>query len=418
MHLYCRAIAALIVVVLIFSLMPGSSLALSVEGMSAQAARTPAGMRQNAFNLPAICYPLKKGFLPLVIRNAGGIGQALAPAIRMIQSPIHAVRVSYNNLSLSRPEVPALQVNLTRVSANFVALSAGRPDWTYFKWVGHEAWWSSEVTDDQRDYLAEDIANYGAGRHVNAIVDIFAPHWIIAHPADAAVFYTGAYTSPVQVSTAALVNGAYGWHVLEMIGYIAAFYHVDSIAITELFYHDYGYGADDLALYQADTGNSDWPRDANGNIDRNHPTLGLWRSQKIASWLERAAACAHNHGKQLYLDVRISWGNLPSESRENGQDYATMLAVVDKLILWGYPNLEGYPPGYLQEVSAYLSSKYLANRFIMSIGLWGPLGNVVPANDIQTSMQSSVAGGLPDLWITPTHLFTAAHWDVLDVEWP
>jgi len=221
MRLYCRAIVALIFVALIFSLMPVSSSALSVEGASAQATRTPAGLYQRALNLPAICYPLKKVFLPLVVRNAGGVGQAFASAIRVTPSPIHAVRVSYNNLSLSRPEVPALQANLTRVSANFVALSAGRPDWTYFKWTGHETWWSSEVTDDQRDYLAEDIANYGAGRHVNAIVDIFAPHWIIAHPADAAVFYTGVYTSPVQVSTAALVNGAYGWHVLEMIGYMS-----------------------------------------------------------------------------------------------------------------------------------------------------------------------------------------------------
>ena len=382
---------------------------------------TPLDAQQGVLNLPAICYPLKKTFLPLAARNFPAGVRSPAPAAQIVQiaqSPIHAVRVGYNDLSLSRPQVPAMQANLTRVDANFVALSAGRPDWSYFKWVGHETWWSSEVTDDQIDYLAEDIANYGAGRHVNAVVDMFAPRWITAHPMDAAVFFTGTITSTDQVSTAALVNGAYGWQALEMIGYVAAFHHVDSIAITEFFYHNYGYGADDLALYQADTGHADWPRDANDAVDRNDPGLGMWRSQKVAAWLERAAACAHNHDKAFYLDARISWGNLTSESRENGQDYATMLAVADKLILWGFPNLEGYAPGYLQEVASYLSGKYAADRFIMSVGLWGPEGTAVPAADVQTSMQSSVAGGLPDLWITPTNLFTAAHWDVLDVQWP
>lgn len=408
-----------IVAALTLSLTLASTLlAIPSTGMPARAAGMPAEPRQGTLNLPAICYPLKKVFLPLVVKNFTGVGQAFAPAVQVAQSPIHAVRVSYIDLSLSRPEVPALQANLTQVGANFVALSAGRPDWSYFKWVGRETWWSSEVTDNQIDYLAEDIVNYGAGRHVNAIVDIFAPRWIAAHPTDAAVFFADATTSPDQVSTAALVNGAYGWQALEMIGYMTAFYNVDSVAVTELFYYNYGYGPDDLTLYQTDTGNTDWPRDVNGVIDRNDSALGLWRSQKVAAWLERAAACAHNHDKELYLDVRISWGNLPSESRENGQDYATMLAVVDKLIPWGYANLEGYPPGYLQDVAAYLSGKYAANRYIMSVGLWGPFGSVLPAADIQTSMRSSVTGGLPDLWITPTSLFTAAHWNVLDTEWP
>ena len=367
-------------------------------------------------NLPSICQP-HRAFLPLLLDSPPGTATVSISTPLTPSSPIRAIAVYYDDLYLSRPEVPSVQANLNRVHSNFVSLPAGRLEWTYFKWADHPERWSSAVKDAQVDYLAEDLINYGAGRHRNTGVDVLAPLWIQSYPADAAIGVSGAASSE-QVSLAALVNGAYGQQVLEMIGYLAAHYALDSISITELFYYDYGYGPDDLALYQADTGQADWPRQANGSINPDDPALGLWRSQKIAGWLQRASACAHSHGKELYLDVRISWGNLPSESRENAQYYATMLGAVDKLVLWGFANLAGYAPTYLGEVASYLVSKYPARRFIMSCGLWGPNGSVISAADLQTSLRSSSAGGLLDLWITPSNLLSSDHWAVLEGEWP
>lgn len=375
------------------------------------------GISQNPLNLPAICQAPHRTFLPLAVSRPLSAATVSASAPVSPALPIRAVGVRYTDLFLSRSEVASLQANLDRAHSNFVALAAGRMEWTYFKWADHPERWSSAVRDSQLDYLAEDIVNYGTARHRDAMVDMLAPLWIQAHPADAAIGLSGS-VSAEQVSTAALVNGAYGQQVLEMVGYLAANYALDSISITELFYYDTGYGPDDLALYRADTGQTDWPRRADGAINPDDPALGLWRSQKLAGWLQRASACAHNHGKEFYLDVRISWGNLPNESRENGQYYPTMLDVVDKLILWGYADLAGYSPAYLGEVAGYLVGKHPANRFIMSVGLWGPNGTVISAGDLQTAMQSSRTRGLPDLWITPSHMISAEHWAILATEWP
>ncbi len=361
----------------------------------------PASRAAAAEDIPAICQATPRG---------------AATARSAVESePIRAVRVHYASLSRSRGQVADLQRRLSAVRANFVTLSAGRPDWAYFKWAGQHRWWSSEVTRSGVDYLAADIAAYGRGRHVDVVVDVFAPAWLRAHPQDAAVDAQGR-RSTLQASLYALTEGQFGRHVLAMIGYLARHYPLHSISITELFYDDYGFGEDDLALWQRDTGYADWPRYPDGRIARDHPGLGAWRSRRVASWLQRAAACAHNHGKQLYFDARISWANPANDALESGQHYATLLPIVDRIILWGYPNLNGYAPDYLREVAAVITSRYPGNRFIMSVGLWDREGAITP-EELQTAMLSSQDGGLSDLFITPSSMLTDDHWAILARSW-
>lgn len=329
--------------------------------------------------------------------------------------PIRAVGVSYDDVVQSRSQVPALQAYFTSSGVNMVSLTAGRVDWTYFRWEGHPAQWSSAVKETNIDYLSEDCANFAYG-HLNAIVDIYAPRYIDEHPEAAAISYWGE-PSDLLVSTAALTSGRFNELILEMLDYIAANYPVDSISITELSYRIYGYGDDDLALYRAYSGRDDWPRDRRGNILFDHPSIGEWRSAALAGFLAQAAEVVHAHDKELFFDVSVSWGNLSNEASEYGQHYGTMLNVVDRIVVWAYTDLEGYPPSYAGEIAAYLSRHYRTDQFILSIGLWRPNNKVVSPEVLAKTVASAMKGGSSNLWVTPTYLITEAHWQQLADVW-
>lgn len=334
--------------------------------------------------------------------------------------PIRAVRIDFASYEESRSQIPALQALVATHQVNLVALGAGRPEWTFFKWAGHEAYWSSVVRNTELDLLAEDIHNFrqaglGVGQ-IDAVVDVYAPNFIAENPSAAAVSYWGE-PSDLLVSTAALLDGPYHELLLGMIEYIAANYAVDSISITELAYYDYGYGAADLALYTADTGNTDWPRRADGSIDQDDPTIGRWRSAAIGRFLAEAAALVQPHGKKLVMDVNVSWGNLTNDGLEHGHHYPVMLAHADRLIIWAYSDLAGYPPTYLAEIATHLKTTYDPERIIISPGLWGRNGRLISPDDLGISVASAIRGGLPHLWVTPSHLMTPAHWQAVGEGW-
>lgn len=335
--------------------------------------------------------------------------------IPTLPSPIRAVGVSYAHISTSRDDVPTLQAQMAAAGVNWVGLTAGRPDWAYFRWTPYPEYWSSAVRTNAIDYLAEDSAAFAFG-HVNAIVDVYAPNYILAHPDAAAISFWGE-ASPLLVSTAALTSGPFHDLLLDMLTFIAANYPVDSISLTELSYRIYGYGPDDLALYQAYSGRADWPRNRQGAIEVDHPSIGEWRSQALAGFLAAAADRVRPHGVQLYFDVSVSWGNLDNEGREYGHHYATLLQVVDGLIVWGYTDLAGYPPNYAGEIAAYLATHYPEERIIISVGLWGQEGDIMSPESLAAAVTSISNTALPDTWITPTSLMTTAHWQALAAAW-
>jgi len=108
----------------------------------------------------------------------------------------------------------------------------------------------SDVTSTGIDFLADDSAHYGQWAQIDALIDVLSPNYITANPTKAAVNASGQLSTDL-VSTAEMVNGAYGQTLLSMVGFIAANYpNVASISITDLPITWDGYGADDLALYK------------------------------------------------------------------------------------------------------------------------------------------------------------------------
>lgn len=330
---------------------------------------------------------------------------------------LHVMRVEYADYATSRADVPSWDLKMKAAGINMVALAAGRVEWAYFKWAGHNADWASAITDTGIDILADDSSHYGQYAQINAVIDVFAPNYISAHPDKAAISATGV-SSPNLVSTAELVNGAFGQKLLDMVSYIAANYpNVGSISITELSYRVDGYGAADLALFKAATGKTDWPRLSNGQINIDDPAIGTWRSDTLGKFLAKATALAHQYGKQLYMDVSVNYDNLPLMTNNKGTNYVTMLQNVDKIVVWDYFGEAGYPPQISQDIGKFLT-QFGLDRVILSVGLWGPSsGSVISSSDFQAGIVAAQAGGMPNIWICPGSMLSSTHWQVLNQLW-
>ncbi len=339
-----------------------------------------------------------------------------------VPAAIHAMRLDFKNYETSRTEVAQDEQLMRAAGINMVSLGAGRVEWTYFKWAEHEANLSNDVKDSGIDFLAEDSARFKQWAHVDAVIDVLSPNYIRAHPDKAAVSFGGVRSTEL-VSTAELTHGQFGRDLLEMIGYIAANYPVDSISITELFYHSDGFGPDDKALYLAYTNRQDWPRLPDGTIDHNDVSIGNWRTHELDVYLDQAVAIAHRFGKQLFLDVGLStdFGTtleaLERMTNEHGTNYDVVLEHMDKIVIWGYFALdEGFPTGFFQNIGQFLG-RFDRDRVIMSIGLWGRSAPSIAANDLKNAILASQAGGTMNFWITPFTLMTSSDWQVLNKLW-
>jgi hypothetical protein len=133
--------------------------------------------------------------------------------------------------------------------------------------------------------------------------------------------------------------------------------------------------------------------------------------------VERAAAAAHRHGKPLYLDVAASWRDLKRDGRDHGHDYLRLLRHADRLVVWNYFALEGKPPAASKELAERLSATLPEGRWTMSIGLWGPDGKVVSAEELSAAVAAALEGGASRIWVTPNDQITPAHWDALLRSW-
>jgi len=339
-----------------------------------------------------------------------------APIIAQNTTGIHAIGLTWPDYSTSRAIVPQVEQQLKAAGMNMIALNAGRVEWTEFKWAGNQSSWAGAVTDTGIDYLAQDAARFGQWAHVDAMIDVFSPNYILAHPDKAAINALGVHSTDL-VSTVEMVNGAYSQRLLAMIEYIAANYPVNSISLTELQYRVDGYGPDDTASYLAYSKRTDWPRNSDGSINIDDPSIGTWRSYMIGTLLSKATAIAHKYGKQLYMDVTLNVNNLALMANNKGQNYKVMLQNADKIIVWGYFAEDQYPPTTFVKVGQFLS-QLGQDRVILSIGLWGATSTTTAsASDVQVAIQSAQTGGMPNVWITPYSLTTTANWQSIDALW-
>jgi cellulose synthase/poly-beta-1,6-N-acetylglucosamine synthase-like glycosyltransferase len=220
--------------------------------------------------------------------------------------------------------------------AKAVGVSAGRPEWTYFEWKGHEGDWSNHQANAKEDLLERATATFHrSGFKVAAFIDVFGPRYIKEHPGTAAVSYDGKVHNE-QVAFFEMVEGGYGRIIIEMIEYLAANYDIDIIDLTEMPYYGYSYNLEDLRSFEKFTGRKDWPRDARGNVDRDDPAIWEWRSTLMELFIGKAASAAHKYGKELYVDVPVSWADFSQNGREAGLDYERVLKHADNIVIWNY----------------------------------------------------------------------------------
>lgn len=293
-----------------------------------------------------------------------------------------------------------------------VGVSAGRPEWVYFKWKGREKNWSSHQKRAKEDLLETAVSSFHkSGIRVAAIIDIFGPKYIKEHPDAAAVRFDGQRTAE-QLSFMEVTEGEYGRMILEMIGYICRNYQVDVVNLTEMSYYSYSYGPDDLRSYEAFSGRSGWPKTASGLIDREDPTIWEWRSAYMEGFIQKAAEITHRYKKDLYVDVPVSWKDFRNQGRDSGLDYRRVLRHADSIVVWNYFQLENLPPSVSEPFSRYLASSFPDDSFYVSFGLWGSKDPIDPKT-FREAVKSALKGGAKRIWITPDSLMTEEHWNSL-----
>lgn len=312
-------------------------------------------------------------------------------------------RDAYRTL-LVRPEVRYL---------DRVAVSAGRADWTYFRWPGQESWWAPEQVRAENDMLETAVVELGArGFKTTAILDVFAGRWLERHPEHAAVDVDGKRSREVVCSTV-LADGEYGAHLLAASRALAAHTRADSVALTELFYDRHCYDDRCLVAFRRASGLDDWPRTARGRIDIAHPAIGAWRSRQVAAIVQRLSGAVHAHGKRLYMDVKVSRDSLQRNAVESGQDYALLAPWVDRFVVWDYFAIEGLPPESSARVAAYFDDEFGPEKFYLSVGLWQARGGYIGAGELSRALQAARLGGAEQVWITPAKPLRDGHWQAI-----
>lgn len=295
--------------------------------------------------------------------------------------------------------------------AGVVGVSAGRPEWAYFKWKGHENMWSNHQKGAKEDLVGKAVVTFHkSGFKVAAFVDIFGPEHIRKNPGAGAVGFDGKVNSE-QVSFTELVDGEYGRRILDMVGYLAKNYDVDIINLTEMPYYSYSFNPGDLRSYRAFSGKKDWPRSPDGLIDRDDPGVWEWRSSVMEGFIRKAAERAHAHGKKLFVDVPVSWKDFSRNGVEAGLDYPRVLKHADAIVVWNYYFLEGLPPSSAEGISRYMAANFPADRYYISIGLWGKDGRVMDPWSLGRGIDATLKGGTDRIWVTPDSMLTKEHWD-------
>jgi cellulose synthase/poly-beta-1,6-N-acetylglucosamine synthase-like glycosyltransferase len=300
--------------------------------------------------------------------------------------------------------------------AETIAIGAGRSEWAYFRWAGHERDWSNHQQGEKRDMLSIAADTFHQqGSRVAAMIDMYAPKYILDHPRAAAVRFDGV-ASKDQVGLVELTQGAFGRKILEMAGYLAANYQIDIISLTEIPYYSYSFNDEDLQSFRTYSGRRDWPRDAVGKIDRENRLIWSWKNELMESYLEKVAAVVHKYGKKLYVDVPVSWTDFSLEGRESGLDYRRVLMHADRIVLWNYYYLEGRSPKVSRDLAEYMARNFATGRYTISIGLWGENDHANPES-LGQAIGESLVGGASDLWITPNNMLGDQHWNEIRARW-
>jgi hypothetical protein len=222
-----------------------------------------------------------------------------------------------------------------------VGLSAGRAEWAHFRWQGHQDQWSPQQAKASVDMLGEAVRDFkNHGFRTVAMVDLYSPQLARKSPGKAAVRFDGVRSTD-QACFTELVDGEYGRQIVEMVTYLASNYPVDAVALTELGYYSFCFDDRCLASFHDATRRTAWPSKHDGVVaDRDDPSVWEWRSAKMELFLQRVADAAHASGKQLIVDVPVSWKDLRRRGKDSGLDYTRVLRHADQIVVWNYFGVE------------------------------------------------------------------------------
>lgn len=344
-------------------------------------------------------------------------GQSSAPPAQPGIEAVGAATMSFGFETVTDDDLDlvAVDAELTAMGVDTIAVSAGRADWAAFAWPGHEDRQAPAVASAAQNGNApfdRMVDALGEDRNVVAVVDVFVGRYLAENP-DAAARDADGNASDFQVSLTELTEGGHGDALLGMVEELAGRPEVDAVTLTELQYDDHGLGEDDLASFHADTGQDDWPRDADGDVDWHHPQVAAWRSQRITDFIAEARDVAHEEGAELLIDVRA-----PREGGTAvfGQDYALLNEAADGLIVWYYPGLrdDDGTAWSMARTVAHLSEEegIDEDRVVLSVGLWAGR-DALPADRMAKALDEAQAAGFGHLWVTPYSLVTESHHAVL-----
>lgn len=300
--------------------------------------------------------------------------------------------------------------------AKIIGVGAGRPEWVYFRWKDNESSWSSQQKAEAQDLLQVATNTFHAlGARVAVMVDLFSPNYIIKNPQTAAVGFDGVH-SRNQVSLIELAEGEYGKHSLAMIDYLVNHYPVDIINLTEITYYSFSFTSKELASFIAFSGKNNWPRDANGKINRDDPDIWAWKNKMMENYIRQVADIVHRQGKFLYVDVPVSWNDFAMDGRQAGLDYKRVLKHADKIVIWNYYHLKGNAPEVSRSLSKYMRENFPSSAYYISIGLWGH-DNPASATSLGEAIDVTLDGGSKQIWITPNDMLNDAHWNQVVRHW-
>lgn len=343
------------------------------------------------------------------LTGSKGGGYAL-PISDRLSLPTIAVATHFDAYSNPVDAVTSVLNRNESQSVNTVGLEAGRVEWNFFKWKGHESTWSNDQKSSRSDILFDAVEDlHVKGKRAVAILDFYAPLYLHDHPTVAALDVEGNPSSE-QVCFIELTEGEYGKEIIAMATYLAREYELHGISLTELEYNRYCYDDRCFSSFAASKRAKNWPHEfLSSSIDKDSHDLGEWRSQRMAGFLKVIADSVHRYGKQLYVDVPVHETTLESQGVHSGLYYPYLLNFTDALIVWDYFYLDGRDPSSSIDVARFFTKSYDPEKVIISIGLWGVQHPVSP-RELSEAVQYSIMGGATQLWITPNHLMTDAHW--------
>lgn len=328
--------------------------------------------------------------------------------------------------SLKDPaQIDHIANKMDAAGAGGVTIAVGRPDWVAFPWEAHRDTWALSTTTEDDPFgaaltkLSTDKA--GKKREVTVVIDALAPDMIKRNPEEAGVNRWGE-ASTLFPNGPAYYSGTVGKRIVELCGEVAKRYQPDRIGLTELIL-DSSFSEADKALYHHITGHRDWPRNDEGEIEFQHPTVHTYRSEVVADLVRRCRAAAAPYGVEIDTDVRAAWDDPNEDRSDSGHDYELLLKSGHHITVWNYFEMNDRPASYSKNLTLGLYrqvGRHGIDNVTMSVGLWaGGDSDLAGSNQSEKTVspramadgvRASLTNGVTRVSVTPASKMTDEHW--------